>query len=239
MTMSPLGDLRFDVPRYTVPQVSDYLEVPYRTLSRWVNGYRNPATARQGPTVGKPILHAASQRGHGPRLSFAGLVETQVIWALRKGGVSLQNLRRVTKALRDELDDADDWGLVSKRLYFSGADVLWNLAEDWDDQEAAELVELVSGQRVFTPIVLQYLERIEYDDEYARRLYLPVAGREIIEIDPYRNFGDPTFRNGGAAVKMVLGRIEAGDPLEQVAEDYRVPPEDIDATLKHAATLAA
>jgi uncharacterized protein (DUF433 family) len=236
---SQLGDLRFDVHRYSVPQASEYLEVPYRTLTRWVNGYRNPANARQGPVVGQPIIHARDPQAGRERLSFAGLVEAQVIWALRKGGVSLQNLRRVTKALREELDEADDWGLVSKRLYVSGADVLWNLAEDWDDEEAAELVELASGQRVFTAAVRQYLERIEYDDEYARSLYLPVAGRRIVTVDPYRNFGDPTFTNGGAAVRMVLGRVDAGEPVEQVAGDYGVPLEDIEATRAYAASLAA
>jgi hypothetical protein len=120
--------------RYTVPEAAPYLDVHPETFPRWVDGYRFTPTHRSVPTVGKPIIHGAPQKRHAPRLAFAGLVEGLVIDGLRRAGLSLQALRRITKTLQS--DFGDEWALASHRLTLSGRagrsrpEVLWDYVEE-------------------------------------------------------------------------------------------------------------
>lgn len=236
-----MDELRFAIPRYTVPEAARYLDVPTGTFRRWVDGYEFTPSHRSVPTTGRPIIHSASSQPWTPRLAFAGLVEGLVISALRHAGLSLQGLRRITKTL--QTDFGDEWALASHRLTLSGGhgqsgpEVLWNYATEHGDDEV--LVALDSKQRVFTDVVRDYLERIMYVDEYAARIYLPITRERLLVVDPYRNFGQPMFESNATPVDPVLDRIEAGEPVASVARDYGLDVDEVRLVLDHAAALAA
>lgn len=236
-----VNDVRFAVPRYTISEAARYLDVPEGTFRKWVDGYVFTPTHREVPTVGKPIIHSASSKRHVPRLAFASLVEGLVIDALRQAGLSLQALRRIAKTL--QTDFGDEWALASHRLTLSGGhgpsgpEVLWDYAEDHGDDEI--LIALDSRQRVFVDVVRDYLERIVYVDEYAGQVYLPVTSERLLLIDPYRNFGRPTFASNATPVSPVLDRIEAGESVNSVARDYGLDPDEIRLAARHAAAFAA
>ena len=236
-----MDEARFVVPRYTVPEAARYLDVHPETFRRWVDGYRFIPTHRSVPTVGKPIIHSASLKRRAPRLAFAGLVEGLVIDGLRRAGLSLQALRRITKTLQS--DFGDEWALASHRLTLSGRggrsgpEVLWDYAEEHGDDEV--LVALDSKQRVFAEVVRDYLERIIYLDDYAGQIYLPLTRENVLLVDPYRNFGRPMFGSTATPVGPVLDRIEAGEPIGSVAQDYGLDVGEIELVVRHAPAIAA
>lgn len=236
-----MDEVRFTVPRYTIPEAARYLAVNPETFRRWVDGYRFTPAHRTVPTVGKPIIHSASSKRHVPRLAFAGLVEGLVIDALRQAGLSLQALRRITKTLQS--DFGDEWALASHRLTLSGGqgrsgpEVLWDYAEEHGDDEV--LIALDTKQRVFTDVVRDYLERIVYRDEYAGQIYLPLTRERLLLVDPDRNFGRPMFGSNATPVAPVLDRIEAGESLGSVARDYGLDVEEIELAARHAPAIAA
>lgn len=236
-----MDEIRFTVPRYTIPQAARYLTENPSTFRRWVDGYEFTPSGRDVPTVGKPIIHSASDRSHRPRLAFAGLVEGLVISALKRAGLSLQALRRITKTL--QTDFGDEWALASHRLTLSGGtsrggpEVLWNYAEEHGDEEV--LVALDSKQQVFTDVVRDYLERIIYIDEYAGSIYLPVTRERLLLVDPYRNFGRPIFDSNATPLDPVLDRVEAGEPVRSVAEDYGLDEDEVRLAARHASSIAA
>ncbi|CAN5386629.1 hypothetical protein BH23ACT9_BH23ACT9_05430 [soil metagenome] len=216
-----LDDMRFRALRYSVPESAGYMGVPYGAMHKWVAGYA--FDVRNSPVSGDPILHA-TRAPKGYRLTFASLVEAQVIAGLRRGtrgARSLQSLRRIVRQLRREI--GDEWALASERLYVSGADVLWDIAERTSDEDAAQLVVIDSGQRVFHEALSQYLERIEYVDEYAGRIFLPITEDPVIVVDPTVNYGRPTFQSSGAPARPVLMRLAGGESIEAVANDYGIP----------------
>jgi uncharacterized protein (DUF433 family) len=96
-----------------------------------------------------------------------------------------------------------------------------------------------SDQRVFHDIIRDYLTRIEYDGGWALRLTLPITSEKLLVADPERAFGQPIFVHGGARLVDVLGRIEAGEDPEAVAEDYGVPLIDVQAALAAPSRAAA
>lgn len=236
---------RSAVSRYTIADASRYLQVPYGTVSKWTSGYSFVPKGRSVKTVGRPIVHTLPARGHDPRIPFAGLVEAFVIKALRSSGVSLQAVRRIIATLRTEF--GDEWALTSERLLFSGRmgpsgpEVLYNYAERHDDPEVLVVVgSRNEHQRVFAPVVNDYLERIVYhDDMYAGRIFLPLTQERLLMADPYRNGGHPIFASTAAPVDMVLSRVNAGEPIRSVANDYGLDTDEVRLAVQHASQLAA
>lgn len=58
---------------------------------------------------------------------------------------------------------------------------------------------LRNGQRVFTGLVADCLQRIDYGpDGYAHLLHLPGYQDRQVVVDPSRAFGQPMFVHGGA-----------------------------------------
>jgi uncharacterized protein (DUF433 family)/DNA-binding transcriptional MerR regulator len=232
--MTERRDLRFDVPLYTVAEAARLLDVPASTLATWAKGYeRFPQRAK--PVRGAPIITAVPASRLEPSIPFVGLVEGQVVAALRRAGVSLQHIRRAVDVLNDEIGVAH--ALASKRLYTDGARVLYDYAE----REANdELAVVVTQQRVFAPVVREYLERITYGaDGLATRVVVPMTQRRVVEVDPTRSFGQPIFIRGGIRVEDVVDRWKAGDALAAVAEDFGIPIEDVEDVLRASVPAAA
>jgi uncharacterized protein (DUF433 family) len=234
MAMAERRDLRFDVPLYTVAEAARLLDVPASTLATWAKGYeRFPQQAK--PVRGAPIITAMPASRPEPSIPFVGLVEGHVVAALRRAGVSLQHLRRAVDVLQEEIGVAH--ALASKRLYTDGARVLYDYAEREGNEE---LAVVVTQQRVFAPVVKEYLERITYGaDGLAVRVVVPMTQRRVVEVDPARSFGQPIFIRGGVRVEDVVDRWKAGDALAGVAEDFGIPIEDVEDVLRASVPAAA
>jgi len=229
-------DTRFSVPLYTVAEAAQFLGVPSSTLSTWSRGYvRRPAGRAE--VQGEAIVTSVDAPRGFPAIPFIGLAEGMVLAAFRRAGVSLQHIRKAVAVLDREI--GIDYALASSKLYTDGAVILYDYAER-KDQELAELTEVVSQQRVFSPVVAEYLKRVRYgDDGWAVTLVSPATARPVVEIDPTRGFGQPIFIHGASRVEDVIDRWHAGDPLAEVAEDFGVPLEDVEEALRVRLPIAA
>lgn len=165
-------------------------------------------------------------------MPFVGLAEGHVVAALRRGlerthRVSLQQIRAAVDILRKEI--GLEHALASRALYTDGARLLYAYGEAEGGEELSDLTVLRSGQRVFSEVIRDYLERIDYgeDDLWALRLHPPVSDQLIV--DPHVAYGRPLIHGYGVPADAVLDRLRAGDGLEVVAEDFDVPPEIVEA----------
>ena len=229
----PDPDLRFTEPLYTLTEAARYLGVPANTFVNWAEGYERHFPDRSTVKKG-PVVTAFPGRRGTPRIPFVGLSEAMVLAAFRRFGLPLQRIRPAVRALREHI--GLEHALASKRVYSDGAEILYDFAERYDEDEIGSLVVVRSGQYVFRPVVDSYLQRISYDDDgWARRLILPITDRGIIGVDPWRGFGRPLFLHGGAPLESVLARIRAGEPLADVAADFEIPKEDVQEALHAAA----
>ncbi|MGB3678878.1 MAG: DUF433 domain-containing protein [Candidatus Microthrix parvicella] len=234
-------DLRFDVPLYSVAEAARFLGVANTTFSNWAKGYVRRSPDRQ-PVSTEPVLSTIPS-ADGASVPFVTLVEGMVLAAIRKTGVPMQRIRPALLALQDHLDI--EHALANQRLYSDGAEVLFDFAQQTNEiaeatTAASDLVVLRNGQRVFTEIVSDYLQRIDYgDDGYARLLYLPGYRRRQVVVDPRRSFGQPVFVSGGAKVGDVIDRFQAGESLPDLSEDFGVPLDDLEDALRVASRRAA
>jgi uncharacterized protein (DUF433 family) len=230
-------DGRFDVPLYSVAEAARFLSVPTSTLTTWAKGYVRRPSGRP-VVIGAPIVASLdADRGYAS-IPFVGLAEAMVLAAFRRGGVSLQHIRQAVAIIESEI--GLEHALASHRLYTDGAVILYDYSEAKRDEQLGGLTEVVSHQRVFAPVVEEYLKRIEYGgDGWATRLVSPATARPLVVADPERSFGQPIFIRGGVRVEDVLDRWRAGDSLAETAEDFGVPPEDVEDILRVAIPAAA
>lgn len=236
------SDVRFSVPLYTSAEAARYLDVRDTTFRTWVKGYRRQSPGRP-PVEGKPLVSDLPAEFRGaPSIPFIGLAEGMFLSALRKAGMSLQQIRPALDLVRTKI--GVDHALASERLYVAGAQLLWEVYEEGDvDPDARhgarDLIVLRNGQYVFREVIKQYLKQITYDKEYACRLLLP--GHEVAEIatDPEMNFGRPYFTHTATPVFAVTRLLKAGETIEVVANEYGIPVDQVTEVAQREGLLAA
>lgn len=237
MTHTDTQDLRFAAPLYTLAEASRFLGVPTSTFGTWAKGYVRRPSGRPPVHIDRIVTSVDAARNF-PSIPFIGLAEGMVLAAFRRGGVSLQHIRKAVSILDGEI--GIEHALASQRVYTDGAVILFDYADAQQDAELAGLTEVVSRQRVFAAVVREYLQRIEYGkDGWAEQLVSPTTRDRIVVVDPRRAFGQPIFVHGAAPVESVVSRWKAGEPLAHVARDFGVPPADVEDYLRAAVPLAA
>jgi uncharacterized protein (DUF433 family)/DNA-binding transcriptional MerR regulator len=237
-----VDDVRFTVPLYSSSEAAGLLGVPASTFATWVKGYRKDFRHRATVT-GDPLITGlrADMRG-GPSIPFGGLAEGMFLSALRRAGVPLQQIRPALELVRSKL--GIDHALASKRLYVVGAQLLWEVSTtagvDADARYTArDLIVLRDGQYVFRQVIEQYMQRITYDDEYARRLVLPRYEVAQIAADPQINFGKPSFVHTGTPLAVVRDMLRAGEPIAAVADDFGLPVDQVTEVAQRERLLVA
>lgn len=233
--------LRFTTPLYTVAEAARIVDVPASTLATWAKGYVRMFQDRSD-VIGAPVITFIPSVVTGePTVPFVGLAEALVLAAVRRSGVPMQRVRPALAALEREIGLAH--ALASRTLYTDGAELLYDLGGRSDasaEDVVRELVVVRNGQRVFAEAIESYLKRIEYaDDGYARLIHVPTYLHASVVADPTRAFGAPIFERGGARIDDVLQRFWAGESLDEVAAEFRVPTDELEDVLRVASRRAA
>ncbi|MBK7135341.1 MAG: DUF433 domain-containing protein [Rhodocyclales bacterium] len=210
-----------DQPAYSLAEAARYLKLPAATLRSWVVGRAYP----KGESVAtfRPLLKPA--RKQPPLLSFYNLIEAHVLRSLRtEHGVAIRELRRaITYAERT---------LKIERLLLN-KDLRTHAGEVFLD-EYGKLINLsTSGQIAMRRLLEEHLKRVEWDNwKFPVRLYPYVSAEPTTErpiaIDPDIAFGRPVVIRAGVSTEAIAGRIDAGETVEALAEDYDLKPEEIE-----------
>lgn len=212
------------MPLYSTTEAARYLHLAPATLRSWVAGRSYPRKEGQG--YFEPLIERPDE--DDTRLSFMNLIEAHVLRALRTDhGVSI-------RAVRDALDYVEK-NLGIKRL----------LANQELRTRAGELlldryVELVnlnrSGQLVMRKLLENHLGRVEWDlSNVPLRLFPFVISapleRRAIAIDPHISFGRPVVVSKGISTAVIAERIDVGETVEDLALDYGLEEEEVEAAL--------
>jgi len=221
-------DPRVSRPIFTLREAAGYLGVPASTLHHW-------ARDQEGS---RPIITCFPRRGREATLPFIGFAEAHVLSAFRRSGVPMQRIRPAVEVLASSI--GIDHALASRRLYTDGAEVLFNYSSEHEESDLRELTVVRTGQRQFSEVVRDYLERITYgDDGWATGVRLPTYERAEVVVDPRRAFGLPLVLHGGARVEDLVDRFVAGDRVGDIADDFGVPEEEVEDVIRVATRAAA
>jgi uncharacterized protein (DUF433 family) len=217
----PAADLR-DSPAYTIAEAARYLRLAPATLRSWVLGRRYPKVGGDGHF--EPLIEPASKRPSV--LSFWNLVEAHVLRSLRtEHGVSVRALREALSFAEQKLDVGR---LLLREELRTGA------GEIFLDRYGQLINISASGQLAMRRVFEEHLNRVEWDEwMFPVRLYPFVSTNKFkqdhpIAIDPTISFGRPVILRMGISTAAITDRIDAGETVEDIAEDYELSPMEIE-----------
>ncbi len=221
------SDLR-NQPAYGPAEAARYLRLAPATLRTWLVGREYPKAGSQATF--HPLIQPA--RRQPLQLSFYNLVEAHVLRALRTvHGVKLTELRTAIDFAQRKLH--------IPRLLLSPA--LRTHAGQVFLDRFFDLINLsASGQLAMRRMLEDHLKRVEWDDwQFPVRLYpylgaaQPAADRPIA-IDPRVAFGRPVVRRAGISTAAIADRIDAGESVQALAEDYDLSPGEIEQAVLYS-----
>jgi uncharacterized protein (DUF433 family) len=221
------ADIR-NQPAYGPAEAARYLRLPAATLRTWLVGRVYPKGDAQARFA--PLINPAAQQPL--QLSFYNLIEAHVLRALRtEHGVALAELRTAMAYAQKKLKLPRL--LLSPELRTHAGQVFLD--------RYVELINLsASGQLAMRKLFEDHLQRVEWDEwQFPVRLFPYVQGMQRsaerpIAIDPRVAFGRPVIRRKGISTAAIADRIDAGESVAALAEDYDLSLDEIEQAVLYS-----
>ncbi len=192
---------RLDVPNYAVGEAARYASVAAATVGRW----------HKNTTLGG--------RESGAKLSYLQLIELAMVAAWKKEGMKLADIRVARAYYSAKFDTPHPFATL--RLKTDGIDLAM-------DAGAELLIGNKRGQLAWKSMIGQRFKEFEYEDGLVSRWRAAGVTSPVI-IDPRVRFGAPHVQ--GVPTWLLKERWEAGEPLDEIAEDLSVTEKNLKAAL--------
>ena len=215
-----------DMPAYTVAEAAHYLCIPKATINAWVKGTTYTVRGQQKRfrrVIDLPVKSVNL-------LSFYNLAESHVLRVLRtEYNIHLQHIRKALEFIKDRRG----WErpLIQERFKTDGVSLfIHHLGKLLDTSNPQ--------QRLMEDLLSEHLERIEWENAFAARLYpfTRLAARSdaprSVVIDPQRSFGRPILERLGVTTNVIAERYKAGDSIEKLVKEYGGPQTDIEEAIR-------
>ena len=210
---------------FTVAEAARHAHTTPSTVRAWLCGAE---AQRVQPLFTERVRDSESEIW----LSFLELVEVIVARRFRGHGVSIEQLRRTRQKARKRWQV--EYPLAERRLKLLGGRVLDSpgvaIDIDWPASQPA-LPELAA----YATEVFEYdsLSEPNRDASWAIRFYPAGRGRPLM-VDPQFAGGAVAFINRGVTLETVVGRREAGESVDFIADDLKLDASDVDVALQYA-----
>jgi uncharacterized protein (DUF433 family) len=212
---------------YSVADAARLTRVRPQKAREWFRGRKSPSRATRPVFESDyPVLHEEYA------LSFLDLVELNVAGKLREASVSLQSLRKVYNALRD---DFGDHPFCTRQIYVGGKQVF---TRGLDDVEGSSVIEAITRQSYFDKIILPFLKKIDYDAATKKAIRWHIAN--LVVVDPTIQLGKPVVEKTGITTYVLNQSYYAnGEDAEFVARWFGVQARHVRAAVDFENQLAA
>ncbi|MDU0293262.1 DUF433 domain-containing protein [Saccharothrix longispora] len=215
---------RFQDALLTPKETARHLLIPATTLYTWL----------AEEAGGAPLVHQVRAEHRGaPSVPFVAVVEAYVLRSLRDLGLTKRKIRDAATAVRKEF--GTPYGLATKKIVTDGVDIFLEYAD-------GDLARVGDRQQPIRDVLGGYLRYIEWnaDDDFASSLRLrQYPDTAPVVIDPRFGWGAPVISENRVPVDAVVQMWLAGDSLRDVAEEYDLEPDQVEAICRAAQHVAA
>jgi uncharacterized protein (DUF433 family) len=219
-----------NAPAYPVTDAARYLRIPVGTLRSWLHG-RSYST-KTGQQAFEPLIQRPAPAV--PQLSFTNLVEAHVLRIIRETHqVKLDKVRKALDYMSQQFDT--EHPLVMKRFQTDGVDL-------FVDQMDRLVNVSRSGQLAMRETLKHLLTRVEWNVEGIANRFFPVIewvpepeSDKLIFLDPSIRFGKPVIAGKGVPTDAIVSLIDAGDSIEDVADEFDCTPKQVKAAIQFEA----
>lgn len=212
---------------YSIAEAARLVGVQTRTVRRWLYGDEHADHQM------RPVLGPRPDSEGSLALSFLDLAELFVVAHFRRGSGRRMPLWR----LRDAHDFARrrlgvDHPFASNQLLIEGGHILHEFARG----NPGPRIALDRGGQYVLPVEFgDALSMFDFARDTMASKWYP-AGRETpIVIDPHRAAGQPTIEGRNVRIDVLLGRKRAGWGIAEIAEDFSLDTDVVEAVLRVAA----
>jgi uncharacterized protein (DUF433 family) len=218
-----------DLPAYSIAEASVYLSLAPSTLRTWIRGRYYPTES--GAKFFVPLIQLPAVIDQAPLyLSFTNLIEANVLCALRRQHkLSIRKIREALDYLETQFHS--EHPLAEHRFTTDGINLFI--------EHYGQLVKITdAAQLEIRRVIESYLRRVEWDHAGLPTRFYPLVrdlrDREakIIVIDPYVSFGRPVLAGTGIRTEIIAERYYAGEPIDDIAKDYRRSRMEIEEVIR-------
>ena len=216
-----------ELPAYGIPEAAHYLRIPVATLRTWVRGRHYPTL--QGLQRFEPVIDLADKEQY--LLSFVNLIEAHVLAAIRRQhNIPFPKVRSALSYLEQHFPSKHP--LADQSFETDGLDLFV--------EQFGQLIAISNeGQLSIRNMLKAHLRRIERDiSGLAIKLYLftrrdePETSPRVVVVDPRIAFGRPVLVGTRIPTEVISQRFEAGESIEQLADDYGRTPSEIEEAIR-------
>jgi uncharacterized protein (DUF433 family) len=210
---------------YTTSRAGKLLRVPPATLEWWLEG-------RSGPDQSYPPVLRAEPTG-SKMVTWGEFVEAGYLREYRRTHkVPLSHLRKFIDLLREH--QGVPYPLAHYKPYVGeGQKLVIKLQEEADLPPELWLFVPVNNQIILLPGAEAFLAKVDFskdEAQWAERLH-PNGKQSPVVFDPEYSFGEPTVR--GVRTEVLAELIEAGEAMDEVAEEYGLKVAQLKAALSY------
>lgn len=195
---------RLYLPTYQVSRAAAFANVTPQTVRNWQR-----ADAATGATA---IANRLPRTG----LSYLQLQELSIVSVMRSLGVELKKIRLARDYLKAKFEL--EFPFADERIKTDGQDVL--MEDDELNGDIKLLVANKGGQYAWAEVIGRRFDEFEYERGVALRWKIGGTKKIPVVIDPRVSFGAPTV--SGVPTWVIGGREKAGEPAEEIAEDFKL-----------------
>jgi uncharacterized protein (DUF433 family) len=157
------------------------------------------------------------------------LIEVAVVSSFRKAGVRLNKIQAAREYLSKQLEI--EFPFAAYRFKTDGKELWMDYAQFEANAGDKTLLAASQGGQLAWSDIIGRLHEFDYENEGGLAIRWHVAGRdESVIIDPRVQFGAPSVE--GVATWAFRGRWDAGEELDDIADDFGVSNSDVLAALR-------
>lgn len=208
---------RLYVPNYRIREAARYASLSAQTVAKW---HSKPGSNRKSTLSLKP---------QGAALSYLQLIEVAVVSSFRKAGVTLKKIAAAREYLSKQLEA--EFPFAEYRFKTDGKDLWMDYAQFEATAGDKTLLAASQGGQLAWGDIIGRLQEFDYENDDGLAIRWHVAGRdENVIIDPRIQFGAPSVE--GVATWAFKGRWEAGEDIDEIADDFGIANVDVLAGLR-------
>lgn len=213
---------------YSAREAAHIIRVPANKLRRWMFGYQSKGVDYAG-------LWEREIREPGV-ISFHDLLELKLVYEFRQQGLSLPVIREAARIAREEFHTS--YPFARQHFHTDGKRVFLEAAE----QVNVHLVDVISKQYVMDKVYRpSFLASIDYSSLGDAERWYPMNDDhhpdKSIVLDPQRAFGKPILTESGVPTRVLYDAYRLNEPLEVIAANYAVTPEDVKQAVLYESRL--
>ena len=222
------GLARLERPLYSFAEADRIANLTRGTTKRWLAGYQY--RDRLGARVALPPVTGRGPKAAVEGVSFLDLVELVAIGGLKREGFNLPKIRQVVDYCQKELHTA--YPLASLKFKVGGRDVFV--------ERGGHLLDVLrrKGGQAWSEVLEPFLETLDYGEAFANRWW-PLGKERAVVVDPEYGFGLPALAHSGVRTDIIFERFQAGDPPEQIAQDFNLAADAVEQALEFESTRIA